>query len=171
MIRRVTPGRAATLLALAPLLVAGAASAEPPRIGDRAPPLEVRSLDGGRAVVPTGHVVVVDFFATWCTACQQAMSALEPTLRAHANRITLVVVDVGEASATVRRFFAHRALPPGAIVLLDPASALADAFGSRRFPTTFLVDPGGVVRHINRGFGPGYGARVSRWLLEMLAPP
>ena len=29
-------------------------------------------------------------------------------------------------------------------------------WGCRTFPTTFLVDGAGVVRHINRGWGAGY---------------
>jgi len=41
-------------------------------------------------------------------------------------------------------------------------------WGVRTFPTTFLVDRAGVVRHINRGWGPGYQARLLAWLHAML---
>ncbi len=42
-------------------------------------------------------------------------------------------------------------------------------FDPQRYPCTFLIDAAGVVRRINRGFGPGYPARMERWLRELLA--
>jgi hypothetical protein len=83
-------------------------------------------------------------------------------------RIQLIVVDVGEDPALVRGFFAQRSLPPGARVLVDPDGAASRRWGARRLPTTFFVDGNGVIRHINRGFGPGYADRVAAWLKQML---
>jgi hypothetical protein len=31
------------------------------------------------------------------------------------------------------------------------------------------MDEAGTVRHINRGFGKGYEARITRWLVSMRA--
>jgi hypothetical protein len=44
------------------------------------------------------------------------------------------------------------------------AALLLVAYGQHRFPTTFIVDGAGVIRHLNRGFGSGYEERMRKWL-------
>lgn len=142
-------------LAIAPPRAAGAA----PIIGERAPTL-------GSDLLPAG-VVLVDFFATWCGPCHEAMAALDELARRRG--IALVVVDVGEPAERVRAFFAAHPLPPGATLVLDERAEAARRWGQRRFPTTFVVRDG-VIRHINRGFGPGYARRLDGWVAERSGP-
>jgi thiol-disulfide isomerase/thioredoxin len=139
------------------LLLASTAAADP-LIGDRAPSLPGQTLDG---------VVVVDFSATWCPSCLQAEAALDALVRRLGGRVRLIVVDVGEPKERVQAFVAAHPLPPGAQLVLDESGELARQWGQHRFPTTFLVGDG-VIRHINRGYGPGYPARIDRWLSAML---
>lgn len=153
---------------VAVVVLAGTAHAQP-FVGSAAPALDLPALDG-KLVSTTqlaGRVAVVDFFATWCGPCLQAMAALDAVARAD-PRIQLIVVDVAEPASTVRAFFSGRSLPPGARVLLDSDGAVARRWGQRRFPTTFLVDGAGQIRHINRGYGPGYPERVAAWLRQMV---
>jgi thiol-disulfide isomerase/thioredoxin len=149
------------------LLLVGAAHAQP-FVGSPAPDLNLIGTDGKTLALNelAGRVAVVDFFATWCGPCHEAMAALD-TIARKDPRIQLVVVDVGEPASTVRAFFATHALPPGARVVLDPDAAASRRWGQRRFPTTFFVDAHGVIRHINRGYGPGYADRAAKWLADM----
>src|SRR5687768_7056860 len=77
--------------------------------GDRAPArLEVHALDGAPLSVELaapGRVTIVDFFATWCPRCRESLPAYGKLLRAHGDRLRIIVVDVAEHPATVRRFF------------------------------------------------------------------
>lgn len=138
------------------VLVSAAAHADP-RIGDRAPALPDADVTHG--------VVVVDFFASWCGPCHQAMAALDTLARAHPFR--LVVVDVAEPPARAHAFFAAHPLPPGARLVLDANAEIAHRWGEHRLPTTFILSAG-TIRHINRGYGPGYPARLARWLEPLL---
>ena len=76
----------------------------------------------------------------------------------------LVVVDVKESAEPVQTFLADHPLPPGAVMALDPTGENAQRWGQHRFPTTYIIDAAGVIRHINRGFGPGYEERMRTWL-------
>ncbi|HVR62761.1 MAG TPA: TlpA disulfide reductase family protein [Polyangia bacterium] len=161
---------AAALLALLLQSQAQGLASPAPAIGDPAPALVVEDSDG-RPLPPvdlTGHVTVVDFFATWCQPCKLAHRDLAALAETFGGGVTFHFVDVGEGPEALRRFLAGWPPPKGARVLLDRAGGNAQRWGQDRFPTTFLVDAGGVIRHVNRGWGDGYRARLARWLRAML---
>ena len=146
--------RARAAIAIVTLLLPVAASADP-IIGERAPPLADVDVSGG--------VIVVDFFATWCEPCHEAMAALDDIVKK--RKVRLVVVDVGESEPRVRAWFAEHPLPEGARLVVDWNSEAAHRWGQHRFPTTFVL-AGGVIRHINRGFGSGYAHRLDQWVAK-----
>lgn len=145
-----------------------------PRIGDPAPALEARARDGRtlRRQDLTGAPTVVEFFATWCLPCRRSLAdvARVAAERSGAGPLRILVIGTGEEPALVRRFFDEHPLPPGALLAFDPDGRIGRRWGQDRLPTTFVLDRGAVIRHINRGHGPGFRARLARWLARLDAP-
>lgn len=90
-----------------------------------------------------GRVVLVNLWATWCPTCVVEMPSLERLAAAEKGRpFSLVAVSVDEDWPTVRRFFAHGSQ---LTVLLDPGKTVPRAYGTEKFPESFLVDRDGTI--------------------------
>jgi peroxiredoxin len=116
--------------------------------GDRAPDFRLAALDGRTVSLSAlkGRVVMVHFWATWCPPCVEEIPTLERLYRAmFGQEFELLAVSVDEGGARSVRPFLERqrlSLP----VLLDPGRAVANNYGTFKFPETYLVDREGVIR-------------------------
>jgi thiol-disulfide isomerase/thioredoxin len=149
------------MVALAPLAVAAVL------IGDPLPVLELAEPGGAAVRLPEatrGKVAVIDLFATWCGPCRESLPALE-RLRRRFREVAFVSIGEDDDPALLAPFL--RSLGVGAHVLHDPGRRAYAQLGAHRLPTTYLIDARGVVRKINHGSGPGYEARLRRWIEEL----
>src|ERR1700685_110149 len=90
------------------LAAAHGSRAQPAAVGQPAPALVVTQLDGRVFDLKSlrGRVVIVNFWATWCSPCRAEMPRLAAFYRRyHAQGVELLGLSVDEASdlATVRR--------------------------------------------------------------------
>jgi peroxiredoxin len=118
------------------------------REGDRAPEFRLNSLDGRPVSLSSfkGKVVMVHFWATWCPPCVDELPTLDRLFRSMAGpdlEILAVSVDDGGA-ATVGSFMQRNGL--SLPVLLNPDQSVSRAYGTFKFPETYLVDREGIVR-------------------------
>ena len=155
---------AAVALAAAAMAWRAAAHSEP------APAVSYTLLDGrkGSTASLRGKVLLVNFWATSCTACVAEM----PQLLATHNRFkdrgydTLAVAMSYDPPALVARFAESRQLPFG--VAIDNTGEIAKRFGDVHLtPTTFLIDKRGNI--VKRYVGAPDFAALQQLIDKLLA--
>jgi peroxiredoxin len=130
----------------------GCLALDPQRFGLPAPDFDLPDLQGVRHRLSgyRGKVVLLNFWATWCPPCVEELPSLAQLHRATAGRrdVALVTVSVDENAKVVREFLdRHRTVFGPFPVLIDPSKKVAKAFGTVKFPETYLVDRKGIVRY------------------------
>jgi thiol-disulfide isomerase/thioredoxin len=117
-------------------------------LADRgAPELSAPALDGSRWRLTDrrGQVVLVNFWAGWCSSCLSELPALNRLGARLAGRPLVVVgVNVGEPQRRVRTLAAQHGI--GFPVLLDPEQAAFRRWGVTVLPTTYVLDAQGRLR-------------------------
>jgi peroxiredoxin len=126
-----------------------------PRVGETAPEVSAKTLDGQsfdlRAL--RGRVVVINVWATWCGPCRQEMPALDAIYRrTHERGLDMIGLsaDKPRDQAKVRRVMAAFSYP-AATADQTRASGLTP---SPSLPVTYVVDTAGRIRAILSGGPP-----------------
>lgn len=140
-----------TYIALALLSVCSLAFAAP-QIGQPAPALTVKQLDGHHVFDLTalrGKVVLVNFWATWCPPCRKEIPALDAFYRRyHARGLELIGLSADGSHDRGAVIKAARGFSYPAAMLSD---ASVNGFGAPLvLPVTYVVDSGGVIRAVLR---------------------
>jgi thiol-disulfide isomerase/thioredoxin len=123
-----------------------------PRIGEPAPDFRLLTPDGQVVQLSAlkGHVVVVNFWATWCGPCRQEFPEFERANREQASQeIIILAVNVGESGekAAAYQQQMHGTFP----IVLDSESAVLRQYGFRGIPDSVFIDRNGIVRDIVQG--------------------
>jgi peptide/nickel transport system substrate-binding protein len=125
-----------------------------------APSVRLAAMGGGEFSLTRlrGRVVFLDFWASWCEPCREAMPLVERFAAAHPQAV-VVAVDAGEDPRLVRSYAQAHGLRN---VVFDPQMKAADAFGVEGFPTMIVVDPRGIERAKWSGFNPAIESLMDR---------
>jgi thiol-disulfide isomerase/thioredoxin len=155
--RRFTPGRLLDIAAVAVLAFVLWKIFLAPRTFSApgtapAPHVVYERLDGGtfRMTGERGHVVFLDFFASWCEPCRVETPIVEKWAREHPN-VTVVPVDVGEPRIVAQRYAQQMHLMH---VAIDPSGSSQGYFNVQGFPTVVVVDGHGDIRAAWAGLNP-----------------
>lgn len=94
-----------------------------------------------------GHVVVLNFWASWCPPCiEETPSLIALGQEAQSKGIVLLAVSEDESENDYRRFVTDHNLTASMVVIRDSKRAVAPRYGTFVFPETYVIDPAGVIR-------------------------
>ena len=136
---------------------------------------DLRGVHGVGGVFPKslsdlrGHVVVLDFWATWCGPCRMAMPKLG-ALQARYGAQGLSVLGVSSEKQEDVAVFVQRtavSYPVG----VDTDAATTRSYGISSLPTLILVDKRGIVREVSVGYDFTEDARVEGSVRALLSEP
>ena len=134
-----------------------------------APDFTLRKADGGnlRLQEQRGQVVMVNFWATWCTPCRVEMPHLNRLYEKYRSAgFLLLGVNVDDNTATAMNAIASWGVRFP--VLLDAEKKVSRLYDLNSMPSTILIDRDGTVRYVHRGYRDGYEAAYEKQLRELL---
>ena len=117
------------------------------RLPQPAPDIKLPTHDGKEVSLSSlrGRVVLVNFWATWCSTCVVEMPSLERLQeRMKGKPFTTLAVSVDSDWDVIRKFFDKGT---AMTVLLDKDRAIPGRYGTEKFPESFLIDAEGNIRY------------------------
>jgi cytochrome c biogenesis protein CcmG/thiol:disulfide interchange protein DsbE len=149
-----------------------------PKVGDQAPDFTLRLFDGyynafddGRVTLSEldGHVVVINFWASWCVECRVEARDLEETWQEYRDQgVVFVGVDFDDTEVKARNYLEEFGItyPNG----LDGRGHISDnSYHITGVPETFIVNPAGEIAYVKVGpFQPG---ELRRQIEQLLPSP
>jgi peroxiredoxin len=131
----------------------------------------LKTLDGGtfRLADQRGKVVLVNFWATWCPPCLEEMPAMQRLWAKHKDAgFVLVAVSLDADPKKVPPFTTAHNLT--FTIALDPKMEVADKYGVRALPSSFVVDRDGVLGGLALGPRHWDAPNAHRLVEAMLRP-
>jgi thiol-disulfide isomerase/thioredoxin len=139
----------------------------------RVPDAAVLNLDGRATSLKEalrGRVAVLDFWATWCEACEKEHEKLARLAAAYAKSGLLVVaLNVGEEPARVAEYVERHQL--GYPVYLDPEFRVAQSLNETKLPALLVIAPNGRVVHRGAALDREALRQIQALLREPAAAP
>lgn len=122
-----------------------------PAVGQQAPSFALPALDGAVLTLEAfrGRTVLLHFWASWCRPCREEWPEWVAFGTTISDTVAILAVNVEETPEAVRAFLDEQ--PPPFPVLLDADGAVSDLYRVTALPTTFLIDPQGMVQEVVPG--------------------
>lgn len=126
--------------------VAEVSSVAGARVGEAAPAVSAKALDGREIRLPSGKPTAVFFFAAWCGTCLPEARALGQLQRDHGGDISIVAVDLdpGDTPEAIKQFLTSAGDPVYPVVH-DVDGSLGRAFEVTALDVTVITDATGKV--------------------------
>ncbi|MCC9608070.1 redoxin domain-containing protein [Blastopirellula sp. JC732] len=142
-------------------------------VGAPAPDFTLDLLDGEEKFTLSqqlGRVVVLDFWATWCGPCIQAMPQIDGVVQEFDEAdVILIGVNMQEDRQAIRALLERIKVSP--TVVLDIDGATAEKYQVTAIPQTVVIDREGKVANLFVGGGPQLAAQLRDAIKKGLGSP
>ena len=122
---------------------------EPPRSGDAFP--DQIYTHTSLADRLKDQVVLVDFWATWCAPCKNALPALNNLHRAYARKgFTVLGINIDKTEKKMHKFLSQEQI--SFPIFYDQSQTIVSQMQIATMPSSFLIDRNGIIRFMHKGF-------------------
>ena len=138
-------------------------------VGKDAPPIELDLLDGTkfRLAEHKGKIVILDFWASWCGPCLQAMPQVDRVAHEFADQgVELFAINLEETPEKVKG--ALERLKLETTVALDQNGRVAERYGVTSIPQTVIIDREGKIVRLFVGGGARFDEQIRTALTSVL---
>ena len=112
------------------------------------PNFTLKDIDGESFMLENtrGNWVFLHFWASWCGPCRKEMPAIQRMSELiQDDKLDIVMINTAEDEDTIFSFLGETGTELSS--LMDKDGLVTETWKPRGLPTTFLIDPNGVVRY------------------------
>ncbi len=123
--------------------------------GDKAPGYRLNDIDGNQVTLDQflGKTVVIAFWSTWCSRCEEELTFLKETLGDRTDVAVLLVNQDSERKGSLDRVRSTRErLGIRFPVLVDEGLMLWEIYGISALPTSVVIGKDGALKLIEPNF-------------------
>jgi thiol-disulfide isomerase/thioredoxin len=117
-----------------------------------------------------GRIVLVTFWASWCSYCRKELPVLDVLQRAAGERLVTVAVNV-EDPAEVYKAMRRQLKDTPMRFTWDKKGEVAKQWDVRSYPNLYVIDQNGVIDSVHIGFGDGSFEEILEDVNALLARP
>ncbi|MEK9138794.1 MAG: TlpA disulfide reductase family protein [Bacteroidota bacterium] len=124
----------------------------PELIGKPAPGFTLTSVDGRSTLSLAelrGHVVIIDFWASWCAPCSRSLPQLA-AFEAKLSGVRILAVNIDDVRENAVEFLKQHRVKLTS--LYDDTKRVAGRYNVPAMPSAVVVDRYGVVRFVHAGY-------------------
>ncbi|HEX6974831.1 MAG TPA: redoxin domain-containing protein [Vicinamibacterales bacterium] len=134
-----------------------------------APDFAIVTFEGERLALEDlqGRVVLLDFWASWCGPCKEAVPGLRRISKKYAERpFTLISVSLDRAEGDARDYIDKNQMAWHQY--FDKNRRVSGAFGVQPIPTYVLLDAEGLIVQRQEGWSPTVDGDLDRQIDKLL---
>lgn len=140
-----------------------------PRAGQPAPNFKVTSTSGQSISLENyrGHVLVIDFFATWCTPCRASVPHIVEVNRKYGRQgLQVLGLSADEEEGNALKSFSDGYHINYPVALAN--EAVQTSFGIRSVPVMFVINKKGIIAEVYRGFNDEIARSMEQLIKRLL---
>ena len=146
-----------------------AVQAAMPAVGSIAPGFTLKS-DSGKNLKLTeyrGQVVMINFWATWCSPCRQEIPHLNRLHERYRKAgFALLGLNIDDQPRVAREMM--QKLSVAFPVLFDTDKRVSRLYDVGAMPSSLLIDRDGRIRYVHLGYRTGYEIEYDNQIRELL---
>jgi cytochrome c biogenesis protein CcmG/thiol:disulfide interchange protein DsbE len=140
------------------------------------PSVVVKKMDGSSVNIQdygkTGKIMVISFWATWCTPCikelNNVLDIYDDWQKKYGLELVAVSMDDARTSSKVQPVANSLGWPY--LILLDENKDLARAMNVNNPPQTILIDQSGNIVYVHNGYTEGSEIELEEQIKKLIKP-